>query len=115
MMGNIKFLTTEDANGNKDWLIPGRDWESSGVIINDSENISMTNNLPYYAQYGGEWLKFSDIEREGAISMCGKVLMATANTRINKKNGAVVEIKAGKPFVIVSDDTNSYNNQFTTP
>lgn len=98
--GAIQFLTT---NNGKDWLIPGRDWKHSGVIINTTENISSLAEEEKYANYEGDTISYENLQMRGTIALSKGVFMVRTRTKISK-NGHESYIDPGKPFIIVSDN-----------
>ena len=102
MGGKIQFLTTT-RNGEPEWLIPGRDWENSGIIVNTKENISAMDEGSTYAHYGEEWLSYNSLKSRGTMKLSSRVYMAQSQLEFTK-NGRKIVIDPGKPFIIASDN-----------
>ena len=105
--GKLLFLTT-NIGGKEEWLIPGRDWKNTGVIINNDPNFTaMDLSQDRYAHYEGEWISYKDLVARGNMVISKKLLMTDKEITFTK-NGRTMTIMPGKPFFIVSDNL-SYN------
>lgn len=100
--GKIIFPHTS-RGGKLEWLIPGRDWEYTGVIVNNDETITAMDFTGRYAHYKGEWIPYKDLAARGNVVLSDRVFMSKRNITITK-NGRTITIKAGKPFIVVSED-----------
>ena len=102
MGGKLQFLTATH-NGELEWLIPGRDWENSGIIVNTKENISAMDEGNIYAHYGEEWLSYNSLKSRGTMQLSSRVYMAQSQLEFTK-GGRKITIDPGKPFLIASDN-----------
>ena len=102
--GKLLFLTTT-IGGKEEWLLPGRDWDNTGVIVNNDATISAMDFTGRYAHYEGDWITYEDLKARGNVVVSGRLFMTDTEVTFTKK-GRQVKILPGKPFFVVSDNLN---------
>lgn len=108
--GKMLFLTST-VNGDEEWLLPGRDWNNTGIIANNDPTITAMDISGTFAHYEGEWLTYNDLVARGNIVASRQLFMSDTEVSITK-NGRTIKLQPGKPFIVVSDDL---LNDFTNP
>lgn len=103
--GQIKFLK----NSKGEWLLPSRDWETTGIIVNTdyAESIVNPNIRVEYQEKPVSYLK---LKSSGQFVLSKEVYMSKYDQIIHQANGRTITIKAGNPFVLASSYTHKRKN-----
>lgn len=105
MGGQVKFLNNSIGKP----LIPGRDWENSGLTLRLSESGTIIN-VDDFVEYTGETVSHSTLLKSGLFRISNNAYIAPNDITIQQKNRTVT-IKAGHPFIIVTDNLFEFTEQ----
>ena len=101
--GQVIYLKNSEGK----WLVPGRDWKNTGITVNAerSETIIEHNRV----EYEEEPVSYNTVKNSGLFKLSDNVYISRKNIKITR-NGKPLIIKAGHPFVLVTDVLYKYRN-----
>jgi hypothetical protein len=77
MGGQIQLLR----NANGDWLVPGRDWESTGLVLRTDESNTIANE-DEFVEYAGESVSYKTLEDSGLFILSDDAYIAPQDIQI---------------------------------
>lgn len=101
--GQVIYLKNSEGK----WLVPGRDWKNTGITVNAerSETIIERNKV----EYEEEPVSYNTVKNSGLFKLSDNVYISRKTIKITR-DGRPLIIKAGHPFILVSDVLYKYKN-----
>lgn len=101
--GQVIFLK----NSQGEWLVPGRDWINTGITVNDEASESIIERTR--VEYAEEPVSYNTVKESGLFKLSDRVYISRKNIKLNRAGKDLI-IKAGHPFVLVTDVIHRYKN-----